>query len=1117
MKRFLTVMVLLCVLQYAKAEANITFADANVKAICVTNWDTNGDGELSEAEAAVVTSLGTVFKDNTEITSFEELRYFTGVTSIGNYAFQNCSGLTSISIPNGVTSFGNYTFEGCSNFTKVIVSDIAAWCNITFGNIYSNPLYYAHHLYGDESTEIKDLVIPEGVTSIGRDVFRGCSRLTSVRIPNSVTSIGYFAFDDCSSLTKVIVSDIASWCNITFRSDTSNPLYYAHHLYSDESTEITDLVIPESVTSIGNYAFTMCYGLTSITIGNSVTKIGILAFNNCRLASVSIPNSVTSIGSSAFFGCYGLKKVIVSDIAAWCNITFKDDHSNPLSYTNHLYSDESTEITDLVIPEGVTSIGNYAFKSCSGLTSVSIPNSVTSIGYDAFSWCTGLTSVSIPNSVTSIGDETFRRCTGLTSVSIPNSVTSIGNYAFEDCTGLTSVSIPNSVTSIGNGAFCGCSNLTSITVDLTTPITINFECFSNRANATLNVPYGCSAAYEAADYWKEFKEIVEMPAVVNITFADANVKELCVANWDTNDDGELSETEAAAVTSLGEVFRGNTQITSFDELQYFTGLTSINNSSFLYCTGLTSIEIPNSVTSIGNDAFYGCGGLTSVTIPNSVTSIGNNAFYGSGLTSITIPISVTSIGEEAFGCSALQKVIVSDIAAWCNITFENPLSTAYDIHLYSDENTEITDLVIPDGVTSIGNYAFFMCRGLISVSIPHSVTSIGKGAFEECRNLTSVSIPNSVSSIGNYAFKTCNGLTSIEIPNSVASIGNYAFSGCSGLTSVTIPNSVNSIGQRAFYQCSGMTSVSIPNSVTSIGSQAFQQCQNLTSVRVSMESPITIDYYCFSNCTNATLYVPVGSKAAYKAADNWKDFKEIVEFIEGDVNMDGETDVVDVVDIARFVVGTPAETFVKVLADINNDGGVNIGDAVTLVNNIAGDQNFSRTYGVPKGVTEGFDELTLTESSNSLSLCLANQRDYTAFQLDLYVPEGVDVTQMQINKERKQKHQLLYNKVEDGHWRVVALSTANNTFQGNDGELLNLTLNDVVSDVTVRDIIFFDTMGNSHPFSDISLGTTTKIDLATGNAQRKEESVYTLDGRRINGKPSKKGIYIINGKKFIMK
>ena len=524
------------------------------------------------------------------------------------------------------------------------------------------------------------------------------------------------------------------------------------------------------------------------------------------------------------------------------------------------------------------------------------------------------------------------------------------------------------------------------------------------------------------------------------------------------------------------------------------------------------------MTSIGYGAFSNCGGLTSVTIPNSVTSTGGNVFSN---------------------CSNLTSIHISDLAWWCNTNLGD-LELSNNVHLYLG-NQEITNLVIPFGTTTISSYSFRNCAYITSVTIPNSVTSIGGYAFDGCSNLTSITIPNSVTSIGRFVFNetawydnqpdglvyagkvaykykgTMPNNTNIVLEEGTLGIAGDAFSYCSGLTSVSIPNSVTSIGSYSFSACTNLTSVSIPNSLTSIGDWAFSACP-LTSVKVEKENPIEIiSSVVFSNRTDATLYVPVGSKAAYLAADYWKQFKEIKEFIEGDVNMDGETDVVDVVDIARFVVGTPAETFVKVLADINSDGGVDIGDAVTLVNDIAGDQNFARAYNMPKNVAEGSDELTLTESSNGLSLCLANQRDYTAFQFDLYVPEETDVMQMQLNKERKQKHQLLYNKVEDGHWRVVALSTSNRTFAGNDGELLNLTLNDVVGNVTVRDIIFFDTMGNSHPFSDISLATTTKTDLATSNPQRKEESVYTLDGRRINGKPSKKGIYIINGKKFIMK
>ncbi len=386
-------------------------------------------------------------------------------------------------------------------------------------------------------------------------------------------------------------------------------------------------------------------------------------------------------------------------------------------------------------------------------------------------------------SVTSIGDYVFYACYGLTSVTIPNSVTSIGEEAFYGCFALLSVTIGNGVTSIGSEAFEGCSALTSVTI-------------------------------------------------------------------------------------------GNS-------------VTSIGNSAFNGCKGLTSVTIPNSVTSIGDRAFWGCSGLTSVTIGNSVTSIGDYAFWScSGLTSVTIPNSVTSIGEEAFdGCSGLTSVHISDIIAWCNIEFgdsdSNPLCYAHHLYLNGEE---VKDLVIPNSVTSIGDYAFYWCSGLTSVTIPNSVTSIGDDAFGGCSGLTSVTIPNSVTNIGDYAFGGCSGLTSVTIPNSVTSIGEATFYGCSGLTSVTIPNSVESIGDWAFSSCSGLTSVSIPNSVESIGSYAFAYCSELLDVYCYAENvPST-----YSNAFDgsypeyATLHVPDASIDSYKATEPWSRFGKIVGLSGGE-------------------------------------------------------------------------------------------------------------------------------------------------------------------------------------------------------------------------------------------
>ena len=947
----------------------------------------------------------------------------TAVTSIAANAFENCVGLTAVTIPSSVTSIESDAFIGCTNLTKVTLNSNA---------IASKAYTSSSNLTTIFGSQVEEYVLGEDVASIGSYAFYGCTGLPSVIIPSNVTSVGGSAFGGCTNLTKVTINSNAvasSGSSLKNIFGTQVPEY----VLGEDVTKIgnnaffgctglTSVTIPEGVTSIGGSAFDGCTDLTSISLPEGVTEIGGYAFNRCTsLTSVTIPSSVTTIVGSAFYYCDNLKKVTINSNAI---------ASKTYTYNSNLGNIFGQQVTEYVLGDDVTSIGEYAFDACTGLTSVTIPEGVTSIGGSAFYSCTGLTSITIPEGLTTIDDYTFYNCKKLTSITIPEGVTSIGNSAFEDCKNVQmfvferetppafgndvfknstcpiyvpnasavtaykaadnmnsyadrvkimptivivdgikyqlqddgtfaviandysgDVVIPSSidfngvattVSSIAANAFYGCTDLTAVTIP-SSITSIGSDAFKSCTNLTKVILNSNAIASNTYTYYSNLGNIFGQQVTEYVLGED--------------------------VTSIGEyAFYGSTDLTSITIPE---GVTSIGGHAFYGCTGLTSVTIPEGVTSIGNSAFYNCTGFTSITIPEGVTLIGSNAFYGcTGLTSVTIPSSVTLIGSEAFkGCTNLTKVTLNS-----NAVASNSYTSEYD-NFYTIFGFQVTEYVLGEGVTSIGNAAFYNCKRVTSVTIPEGVTSIG-----------------------NNAFYNCTDLTSITLPEGVTSIGISAFYGCTGLTSVTIPEGVISIENSAFYNCKKLTSITIPESVRSIGNFVFYGCSNVQEFVFEGETPPTFGTKVFYG-SSCPIYVPtLEAVTAYKAADNMSDYKSRIRVMPIFVVVDGIK--YQLLDNGTFaVVANNYSGEVVIPSSINYNG------AATAVTSIAANAFYGCTdltaVTIPSSITsiesDAFKSCTnltkVTINSNAVASSGSSLKNIFGTQVPEYVL-GEDVTKI---------------------------------------------------------------------------------------------------------------------------
>lgn len=770
--------------------------------------------------------------------SLKSIDFPESLQSIGPYAFELCSGLTSLVFPEKFTVLDYYSFSGCEGLTSIVLPPSLTYIGAyTFGGCYniSNVDYTSSNLISTYESAFTDNVYSKATLN-APDITLSTIRTTVpwvkfVHVKAKDGSIGFLGNGDdfqCDGIWYTVLDNENHTCMTKDGGDVTNSDGVL--VYNTSGNSLSgDLVIPPTVTyegqeykvvRIGVGGFCNLPHLRSVTLPETVTAIGMCAFQRCpELASVKLPESISTIENAVFYGCTSLKSMTLP--------------KQTISVEEHAFSG-CTSLKTVELSGNLTSIGSYAFKNCSSLSAMSLPGSLTSIGTYAFDGCSALTSIDIPESITSIVAGMFANCASLTTVNLPSTLTEIGGSAFSECSSLTSIAIPANVISIGGRAFYHDVKLSSI-----------------------NFPM--------------------------------------------------------KLTSIGEsAFSSCSALTSLDLPE---SLTSIGIFAFYYCSGLTSVKLPASLTRIGDNAFASCWQIQEISYPSSApVTASDNVFNERAYKDATLSMpnatlesiqSTTpwnlfghimaqngSIGFVASGddfeYDGIRYTVIDKDAKTCmtkagNYDFANDMYLPgnsctgsvvipSEVTLYNEKysvirvgyagfaGTDITSVVLPEGMILIDSSAFSRCKSLESAVLPESLETIDSGAFYGCNNLKSVNLPNALRDLGQSSFENCSSLESIVVPETITELNKYVFRECSSLSSVTLPSSLERIGLNAFFFCLGLKSIDLPESLTVIDEAAFYGCKNLESIRI----PESVDSVCsaaFKECNNlATVFLPASIK-----------------------------------------------------------------------------------------------------------------------------------------------------------------------------------------------------------------------------------------------------------------
>lgn len=764
------------------------------------------------------------------------------LTAIGSYAFEGCRQLESVQIPAAVTGINRNAFNGCGGLTGVYITDLAAWCGISFANEYANPLCYGKNLYLNGAPATAP-VIPETVTRLGDYVFYGAKNLQTVTLPDTLTQVAGTAFTGCSSL------QYNEQENGKYLGNAQNPWLLLVEVTKKNAVEFR---IPETTRILLDKAFSECSSLQSITIPDSVIAMG--KFYGCvALQEAIIGNGVTEVPDGAFSGCTGLKKLVLGNRVQTVGEAFYN----------------CTSLTEITMSDSVQTVDNWAFSSCAPtklilregtqkltaamtgrVTSwkeVVIPSTLTQIGSNAFQDCS-ITCVYIcdlkswceleRNSLTNAG-KLLLNGQVLTELQIPEGTTRITRYAFYNQKTLTGVTIPASVESIGEYAFFGCENLERL--ELAEGLQdIDYRAFYNCKKLTrLQLPTTLTQVAAGAFYGCNAITSITTPALftsLHSFFTDSYYP---------------SQTGAADAVPA-----------TLSRVELTAPCSSLANYAFNGCTSLTEIILPPTLETIGSRAFSGCTGLTSLVLPDTVTTLGTYGFVGcTGLESIRLSAKLQQIPYECFAdCTALAEITIPDGV------------TAIDYGAFRNCGA-LETIVFPASVAEIKSYALENCTGLRAVSVLNPQAVIENRLFTGCTGLETLTLPltgrlgnlfdtkdfsgsytakasstfgtldvyvpqslRSVTVLGDTlprgAFEDFASLTEINLPADMTCLEDYAFSGCTGLTALNIPESVNAVGMYAFSGCTGLKRILLPAGITRLGGKCFRGCAALEELRI---------------------------------------------------------------------------------------------------------------------------------------------------------------------------------------------------------------------------------------------------------------------------------------------